>query len=121
MSGASTTLYDKLGGKEAVSKVVDIFYKKVLADERVNSFFKDTDMEKQRRHQTAFISAAIGGPQYSGRSMEKAHEGMNLQEIHWDAIIEHLASSLKDVGAAEADIGEIEKNLLPLKPHILHK
>lgn len=118
---STATLYDKLGGKEAVSKVVDIFYQKVLKDERVNGFFKNTEMEKQRRHQTAFISAAIGGPQYSGRSMEKAHEGMNLQEVHWDAVVEHLVSSLKDVGVTDTDTGEIIKNLLPLKPHILHQ
>jgi hemoglobin len=55
-----STLYEKLGGKEMIAQVVDSFYKKVLADDRINQFFANTDMEKQRRHQTAFISYALG-------------------------------------------------------------
>ncbi len=117
----TATLYDKLGGKDAIGSVVDAFYKKVLADDRINDFFKHTDMEKQRRHQTAFIAYALGGPQYTGRSMEKAHEGMNLQETHWDAVVELLAASLKEHGVSDEDIQAIASNLMPLKPHILGK
>lgn len=115
------TLYEKLGGKEAIASVVDAFYKKVLADDRIKHFFAHTDMERQRKHQTAFISYALGGPQYTGRSMEKAHEGMNLQEVHWDAVVELLAESLKEHGVSEEQIGTIAENLMPLKPHILGK
>jgi hemoglobin len=115
----TATLYEKLGGKEAIESVVDVFYKKVIADDRINQFFKHTDMEQQRRHQTAFIAYALGGPQYTGRSMEKAHEGMHLQESHWDAVVELLAESLKEKGVSDEDIGTIAENLLPLKPHIL--
>ena len=56
MDTPKTTLYDKLGGQQAIEQVVDDFYKLVLADDSVNHFFAHTDMEKQRRHQTAFIS-----------------------------------------------------------------
>jgi hemoglobin len=51
--------------------------------------------------------------------MEKAHEGMHLQESHWDAVVELLAESLKEKGVSDEDIGTIAENLLPLKPHIL--
>lgn len=115
------TLYEKLGGKEAVAQVVDIFYKKVLADERINEFFKHTDMDAQLRHQTAFISYALGGPQYTGRSMEKAHQGLNLQEEHWDAVVEDLAASLQELKVSDEDINTIAGQLTPLKPHILGK
>ncbi|TLS50669.1 group 1 truncated hemoglobin [Paenibacillus antri] len=117
----TATLYDKLGGKEAIGSVVDVFYKKVLADDRINQYFKHTDMEAQRRHQTAFIAYALGGPKYTGRSMEKAHEGMNLQEVHWDAVVELLVESLQEKGVSNEDIQVIAENLLPLKPHILGK
>jgi hemoglobin len=40
------TLFDRIGGQEAVNMAVDLFYKKVLADSRVNQFFKNTDMKK---------------------------------------------------------------------------
>lgn len=58
----ATTLYEKLGGEQAIKQVVDDFYTRVLADDTVKSFFAHTDMEKQRRHQTAFISFALGSP-----------------------------------------------------------
>ena len=79
------SLYEKVGGEEAISKVVDYFYSElVLKDATVNQFFQNTDMEKQRSHQSKFISFALGGPkQYTGKSMAKAHEGMNLQPEHF--------------------------------------
>jgi hemoglobin len=58
---------------------------------RVNHFFAHTDMEKQRRHQTAFSYAVGGSNQYTGRSMEKAHAGLNLQPEHFDAIAKLLS------------------------------
>ncbi len=55
------TLYEKVGGEEAISKVVDYFYNElVLKDDTVNHFFQQTDMEKQREHQAKFISFALG-------------------------------------------------------------
>lgn len=59
------TIYEKLGGRETIDKVVDAFYVKVLADPTVNEYFTNTDMEKQRRHQAAFISYAIGGAPFT--------------------------------------------------------
>jgi len=59
---SETSLYDKFGGEEVISKVVDEFYVRVLADESIHSFFAHTDMERQRMHQTKFISFALGGP-----------------------------------------------------------
>lgn len=115
-------LYEKLGGEEAISKVVDYFYELVLKDETVKSFFEDTDMEKQRRHQTKFISFALGGPnQYSGKSMAKAHEGMNLQEEHFGAIVNHLHAALEHFGVSGSDIDTALTKVATLKDDILHK
>jgi hemoglobin len=115
------TLYEKLGGKEAISAVVDEFYKRVLADDLINGFFKETDMEKQRQHQTAFISFALGGPKYSGKSMEKAHEGMNLQPEHFNAVARHLTGALAHLGVLEADIDQVLTTVATLKDAILYK
>lgn len=117
------TLYEKLGGEEAIEKVVDYFYSElVLKDETVNQFFIHTDMEKQKKHQTKFISFALGGPnQYSGQSMAKAHEGMNLQPAHFDAIAKHLHDALAHFGVSEADIDEALTKVATLKDDILFK
>jgi hemoglobin len=116
------TLYEKLGGKEAIGAVVDNFYDRMLKDDTVNHFFKNTDMEKQRRHQTAFISFALGGPnQYTGRSLVKAHEGMNLQMEHFMTVAHHLSDALRDFNVSEEDIQAVINHLLTLKDDILGK
>ena len=55
------SLYQKLGGKAAMEAAIDAFYVKVLADDRVKHFFDDVSMDKQRRKQKEFLSAAFGG------------------------------------------------------------
>ncbi|WP_134701286.1 group 1 truncated hemoglobin [Ammoniphilus sp. YIM 78166] len=121
MSGQ--TLYEKVGGEEAIAKVVDYFYSElVLKDPTVSHFFENTDMEKQRRHQTKFISFALGGPnQYTGASMAKAHEGMNLQPEHFGAIAKHLHDALAHFGVPEADIDQALTHVATLKDDILYK
>ncbi|MGG0410273.1 group I truncated hemoglobin [Peribacillus simplex] len=117
------TLYENVGGEEAIAKVVDYFYSElVLKDETVNHFFEKTDMEKQRRHQTKFISFALGGPkQYSGQSMEKAHQGLNLQPDHFNAIVKHLHDALAHFGVNEADIDTALTKVATLRDDILYK
>ena len=117
-----TTLYEKLGGQQAVKQVVDDFYNDVLADDIVNHFFTHTDMEKQRRHQTAFISYALGSPaQYTGRSMEKAHAGLNLQPEHFDAIVKHLKDALAEHSVSPEEIDAVLERVAALKEAILYK
>ncbi|PAE33660.1 group I truncated hemoglobin [Bacillus sp. 7884-1] len=116
-------LYEKVGGEEAIAKVVDYFYSElVLKDDTVNHFFKETDMEKQRRHQSKFISFALGGPnQYTGQSMAKAHEGMNLQPAHFNAIEKHLHDALAHFGVNERDIDTALTKVASLRDDILYK
>lgn len=116
------TLYEKLGGQEAITAVVDNFYDRMMKDDTVNYFFKETDMEKQRRHQAQFISFALGGPnQYTGQSMAKAHEGMNLQMEHFMTVGKHLSDALKDFNVSQEDIDTVINHLLTLKDDVLGK
>jgi hemoglobin len=117
-----TTLYEKLGGQQGVKQVVDDFYNDVLADDTVNHFFAHTDMKKQRSHQTAFISYALGGPaQYTGRSMEKAHVGFNLQPEHFNAIVKHLKDALAEHSVSPEEIDAVIERVATLRAAILYK
>jgi hemoglobin len=117
------TLYEKVGGEEAISKVVAyLYYELVLKDESLNQFFNNTDMEKQIRHQSKFISLAFGGPNnYPGKSMAKTHEGMNLQPEHFDAFAKHLHDALAHFGVKEGDIEQALKKVATLKHGIIYK
>lgn len=117
------SLYEKVGGEEAIEKVVDYFYEElVLKDPTVMHFFENTDMVKQKKHQTKFISFALGGPnQYSGNSMAKAHEGMNIQPEHFVAIAKHLSSALVHFGVSQSDIDTAITKVATLRDDILYK
>ena len=63
-----------MGGEGAISAVIDKFYEFMLADPITAPFFSQTDMNKQRQSQKAFISMVTGGPNnYHGMDMKKAH------------------------------------------------
>ena len=103
-----TTLYERLGGEAAVDKAVDIFYDKVLADERIRDYFENIDMVAQARNQKAFLTMVFGGPNdYSGQDMRNAHAHLALGDEHFDAVVEDLAATLKELGAADSDIAEV--------------
>ncbi len=63
-------LFEQIGGEGAVDAAVDLFYRKVLADDDLAPFFESTDMEEQHKKQKAFLTMAFGGPNnYSGADM----------------------------------------------------
>ncbi len=105
------TLFEQLGGAAAVDAAVDIFYRKVLMDDRINDFFEDVDMEKQAAKQKAFLTMAFGGPNhYSGMDMKNAHAHLvkrGLSDAHVDAVIENLGSTLRELGVAENLISQV--------------
>lgn len=107
------TLYETLGGEPAVNAAVDIFYRKVLSDDRISRFFEGVDMEKQAQKQKAFLTMVFGGPHnYTGKDMRTAHARLvkdGLTDSHFDAVVENLAATLKELGVGDAHIGEVAK------------
>ena len=105
------SLYERLGGEAAVDAAVDIFYRKVLSDDRVNGFFGDVDMDAQIAKQKGFLTMVFGGPNnYTGKGMREGHEHLvenGLNDSHVDTIVELLGETLKELSVADADIAEI--------------
>lgn len=105
------SLFEQLGGEAAVDAAVDIFYRRVLGDCRINRFFDNTDMEQQAAKQKAFLTMAFGGPNnYSGTDMRSAHAKfvkMGLDGSHFDAVIEHLSGTLQELNVPQALIDQV--------------
>lgn len=117
-----SSLYERLGGEGAVDAAVDIFYRKVLADERISHFFDTVDMDRQRAKQKAFLTYAFGGPNsYSGKDMRAAHAKMNLTEVHFDAVMENLGATLQELNVPAEMIGEAAAIALSVKNDVLNK
>ena len=92
------SLYHKLGGKAAIDAAVEAFYVKVLADKRINEFFENINMAKQRRKQKEFLSAAFGGPiPWQGKDMRRAHADLELTDVHFNAVAENLQKTLEEL------------------------
>lgn len=111
MDTPTSSLYEQLGGQAAVDAAVDVFYRKVLADDRISHFFDDIDMDQQIAKQKAFLTMVFGGPvAYTGKDMREGHSHLvkrGLNDSHVDAVIELLGESLREVGAPEDLIAKV--------------
>ena len=96
------SLFEKIGGEPAVDAAVDLFYRKVLSDDRISRFFDDTDMDEQRAKQKSFLTMAFGGPnEYTGEDLRTAHKKLvddGLGDSHFDAVAVHLQNTLEELG-----------------------
>ena len=104
-------LYEDLGGAPAVNAAVDIFYRKVLQDARINKFFTGVDMARQAAKQKAFLTMAFGGPSnYTGMDMRKGHAHLvakGLNDSHFDAVVENLGATLKELKVPDHLIAQV--------------
>lgn len=120
--GNEQTLFQRLGGAAAVDAAVDLFYRKVLADDRISGFFDTIDMGAQRTKLKAFLTVAFGGPnRYSGKDMRAAHASMNLTEEHFDAVMGHLGSTLEELGMPGDLISDAAAVALSVKDDVLNR
>jgi hemoglobin len=121
----SLSLYERIGGEPAVNAAVDIFYRKVLDDYRINRFFNNADMDQQIAKQRAFFTMAFGGPNnYTGKDMRNAHAHlvkMGLNDSHFDAVMEHLGATLVELNVPQDLIAEAAAIALSARDDVLGK
>lgn len=107
----STGLYEKIGGEAAVNAAVDVFYRRVLSDDRISDFFDDVDMARQAAKQKAFLTMAFGGPvHYTGADMRKGHTHLvarGLNDSHFDAVVENLVAALQELKVPDELIAQV--------------
>jgi hemoglobin len=94
-AATGATLYERLGGKGAITAVVDDFVANVAADERINRRFAGTDIPRFKGLLVDQICEATGGPcRYTGRDMRTTHTGMDISEAEFAALVGDLVRSL---------------------------
>ena len=119
-SMADKSLYDRLGGKGAISAVVDDFVGNVAADKRINGYFAKADVPRLKGNLVDQICQATGGPcLYKGRDMKTAHKGMGISDADFNALVEDLVKSLDKFSVPAKEKGELLGILGPLKPQIV--
>ena len=118
----ATSLYQRLGGKESITAVVDTFVGKVGAGKRINGFFASTDLAKLKMHLVNQICEASGGPcKYTGRTMKQTHAGMGVTDAAFGALVEDLVSALDHHKVGKTEKDELLAVLGPMKGDIVEK
>jgi hemoglobin len=121
------SLYDRLGGKDAISAVVDQFVGHVAADKRINTFFAQTASDPERLKTFKMnlvnqICEATGGPcKYTGKDMKSAHMGMGVSGGDFDALVEDLVWALDKLHVGKTEKNELLGALGPMKADIVEK
>ncbi|WP_067971968.1 group I truncated hemoglobin [Nocardiopsis trehalosi] len=120
MANPAPTIYDRIGGNEAVTAVVEDFYVRVLADDELAGYFTGVNMSRLKGRQVEFFCAALGGPEeYTGGEMKQVHDGMGITRPQFDLVAGHLTAALLDAGVPEDTTGEIIARVAPLAGDIV--
>ena len=119
------SLYDRLGGYNALALVVDDFIVRLVTDKQFDKFFvgHSTDSKKHiRQHILDQFCAATGGPcLYTGRDMKMSHSGLGITNAEWDAAAKHLVASLDKYKVPEKEKSEVLAFVTTLKKDIVEK
>ena len=119
------SLYERVGGYNALAAVVDDFVGRLVADKQFEKFFIGHSIDSKKRirqHILDQFCAATGGPCiYTGREMKTSHAGLGITETEWDAAAKHLTASLDKFKVPEKEKGEILAFVTSLKKDIVEK
>jgi hemoglobin len=114
------TLYERLGGVDAIKAVVDDFVGNVAADKRINRYFAKADIIRLKRNLVDQICQGTGGPcVYRGRSMKEAHAGMGVRGRDFNALVGDLGKSLNKFKVPAREQKELVAILAPMKKDIV--
>jgi len=102
------SLYERLGGKDAISAVVDDFAGNVLADPRINKKFAKSDPARLLANLKDFVCFATNGPcRYTGLSMKESHKNMGTTAGEFTALVEDLIKTLNKFNVGQAEQKEL--------------
>ena len=119
------SLYERLGGYNAIALVVDDFIGRLVADKQFAKFFGGFSNDSKKRIRQHFVDqlcAATGGPcVYTGRDMKTAHGGLGINEKEWNAGNKHLLAALDKYKVGKKEKDEVLALVMSLKKDIVEK
>jgi hemoglobin len=114
------SLFDRLGGIDPITAVVDEFVNRLVADPRVKGRFASTDVKRFKMLNTELVCQSTGGPcKYSGRAMKDTHNGMRISQAEFDLTAGHLAATLKKFKVPKQETKELMAIIGSLKKDIV--
>ncbi len=108
---STKTLYERLGGYDAIAAVVDALMVRIKDDDKLRRFYDHRGADGIAREQQLlvdYLCASTGGPMvYTGREMKPLHVGMRLDEEDWKCAMAHLTATLDTFEVPEQEKGEV--------------
>ena len=120
MTTQTKSLYDRLGGLEAISALTESWVTRVGGDNRANGKFARTDIPRLKKEVTDQLCEAAGGPcAYTGRSMRETHAGMQTTAGEFDVVMQHLGAALDELRILKQEQDELVELLRPMREDIV--
>ena len=114
------SLYERLGGLEAITSVVDSFVARCAGDDRINRKFERSDVPRLKKMLVDQVCQATGGPcTYTGRDMRLTHDGMAVTAGEFDALVEDLVATLDEFEVPKPEQEELFGLLGPMRGDIV--
>ena len=111
MTTGSKSLYERLGGYDAITAVVNNLLTRLQADQELRRFWMNRGADgiaREKQLLIDYLSACAGGPRYyTGREMKLSHTGMRISEGDWQAFLGHLSSTLDAFQVPPRERGEV--------------
>ncbi len=93
------TLYDDLGERAGLTRIVDGMLRRALLDPRIKETFDDANVERLQGLLMLHLCVVTGGPcRYPGRDMKTAHADLHLAPRHFNAMVENLQDAMDAEG-----------------------
>jgi hemoglobin len=123
MSDEKKTLYDRLGGYDAIAAVADDLLPRLQADPRLGRFWAhrgEDGVKREKQLLVDFLCSSAGGPvYYRGRDMLLCHRGMRISEGDWNVFLGHAAVTLAKLQVPAPEQGDIVAFVQSLKQDIV--
>lgn len=119
------TLYERLGGYDAIASVVDSLIVRLKSDARLAKYFAghgEDSMKRLRQLQANMVCQAAGGPCfYPGRDMKTVHKGLGIDGGDWQTMVTHLVGVMDSASVPDAEQKEVLMLLNGIKGDIVEK
>ena len=114
-------LYQQLGGQPGLVKLMDDFMQRLLADRRMNPFFKDADQAHVKEELVIQFCEVSGGPcKRNGPGMKQVHDGFDIDRAAFNALVEVLQHSMDAQGIAFSAQNRLLAKLAPMHRDIIN-
>ena len=118
---ANDALYQQLGGEAGLTKLMDDFMQRLLADKRMNPFFKDVDQKHVKEQLVAQFCEVSGGPcKLKGPDMKRVHEGFDIDRAAFNALVEVLQQAMDARGIPFSTQNKLLAQLAPMHRDIVN-